>query len=255
MSSSWGCSSAQSGKKEGLRTGSGTLMLLPIVACLLWSNAAQAQPQYWYDQVRVTLEAGGSPFHSVQLGMRRVNGGWVVWQTKQYPYVPVYDNRVSVAPAADGDELMSLLEGAGLLDLKDAGTDVPFGLTWRIEAGWNGRSNTLVVKGAELLDDGRYATVLEAVRTFVERRTGVVRFRDLVQPEGELGLLNLRTFPLADVEIDGVPLGRETPVNGLELGPGVHVARLLPQGSEKPRRIKFTIYKGQVTNLNLNLNE
>jgi len=205
--------------------------------------------------VRVTLEAGGSPFHSVQFGMRRIDGGWVLWQTKQYPYVPVYDNRVSVAPSAEGDELMVLLEGNGLFDLKDAAADVPFGLTFRIDAGWRGQCNSLVVRGAELLDDPRYAAILESVRGFVEARTGVARFRDLVQPESELGLLNLRTFPLAAVEIDGVPLGRETPVSGLELGPGVHVARLLPPGGDKARRVKFTIYKGQVTNLNLNLDE
>jgi hypothetical protein len=222
---------------------------------LCGSGAVQAQPEYWFDHVRVTLEAGGSPFHSVQLGMRRIDGGWVVWQTKQYPYVPVYDNRVTVAPAAEGDELMTLLDGTGLLDLKDASVDVPFGLTFRVEAGWKGRSNTLVVRGAELLEDTRYATILEELRRFVEGRTGVVRYRDLVQPESELGLLNLRTFPQAEVEIDGVPLGRETPVNGLELGPGVHVARLKQAGSDKVRGIKFTVYKGQVTNLNLNLNE
>ncbi|MBM4352837.1 MAG: hypothetical protein FJ109_03430 [Deltaproteobacteria bacterium] len=234
--------------------GKAALLVLLVAGCLL-ARPVEGQPRYWFDHVRVTLEAGGSPFHAVQLGMRRIDGGWVVWQTKQYPYVPVYDNRVSVAAQADGDDLMALLEGNGLLELKDAASDVPFGLTFRIEAGWKGRSNALVVRGAELLDDIRYAAILQAIRSFVESRTGVARFRDLVLPESELGLLNLRTFPPAEVEIDGVSMGRETPLNGLELGPGVHVARLRPLGSDKVRRVKFTVYKGQVTNLNLNLDE
>ena len=126
-------------------------------------------------------------------------------------------------------------------------------LAYRIDFGLDGKANSFLVKGPDLLEDLRYAKIVEMVRGVVERRTGVAHFRDIVIPELDIGLLNLRTFPPAEVAIDDIPLGRTSPVFGLELAPGTHIGTLSIPALGISRRVKFSIHKGQVTNLNLNI--
>jgi hypothetical protein len=239
-----------------------SIPLLLAVSLALWSPAVQAQEPEpaelestpWFcNHVHITVEGGPSPFLAVQYAVRVFDQGALAIQTKQYPLVPVYDNRVALLPKADAERLLRKLWKADALTLRDAAADAPMGLAYRVEIGYDGKTNTFLVQAPELLDDGRYASIVELVRDTVERATGPAYFRDLLVSEEELGLLNLRTFPPAEVEIDGVPLGKASPVFGLELRPGVHVVTLKASENNAVRRVKFSIHKGKVTNLNLNL--
>jgi hypothetical protein len=224
-----------------------------VLGVLLWPAAAGAQPEYWFDHVHLSVEEGPAAFSSVVYGVRVAGEEAFVLQSKAYPHVPVYDNRVKLVPRAEVEELFVRLEAAGLFELKDAEVEAPFALTWRVEAAHGGRSCSFTVKGEALLDDPRYALVVEGIRGYVEGVVGPARFRDVMVKEEELGVLNLRSYPPAEVAIDGVLLGMETPVYGLELTAGTHTLTLsCPELKLRTTR-KFNIVRGEVTNLNLNL--
>ena len=217
------------------------------------ARESSKSPQHFFDHVRVTLEGGSTPFMAVQYAVRFIDGQAVAVQTKQYAHVPVYDNRVVAVVPEEALALMQKLDEDGIMDMAAASAEAPFALSWRIEVGFAGKANEFVVKGPALLDDQRFAQIIGTVKGFVEGHTGPSYYRDITVPEAELGLLNLRSYPPAEVFIDGVPLGRSSPVYGLELAPGVHSLVLRRDGLD--RNYKFSIYKAQVTNLNLNLSK
>ena len=228
--------------------------LLPALAMLLALPAgAHAQPEYYFDHVHVSVEAGPSPFAAVVYAVRQVDRQAVALETKQYPHVPVYDNRVRVIPAERFVDLVDRLRAADALELGDAAADAPMTLTYRVDVAFDGKANSFAVKGPALLDDPRYAAVVDSVIKLVEEANGPAFYRDLAVPEEDIGVLNLFTFPPAEVELDGVPLGRSTPLYGLEMKPGVHRAVLRGHKLGATRRIKFTIHKGEPTVLNINI--
>jgi hypothetical protein len=236
-----------------------------VIGLLVSAGVVQAQelednpvvepPQYWFDHVHVSVAGGPSPFLAVNYTVRVIGDVAVAIQTKQYPQVPVYDNRVAVVPITEAKKLFRKLDELGGLDLLDAVAQAPMALEYEVEFAWAGRVNRFRVRGGDLLEDLRYAQAVDAVEAFVEAHTGVAYFRDVMVPEKELGLLNLRTFPLVEVTVDGLPLGRTTPVFGLEMKAGTHTAALYSPDLNITRRIKFSIYKGEVTNLNLNIKQ
>lgn len=240
-----------------LTRGFGVLVLRLAVGAiaLAATSPAEAQPAYWFDHVHVTLEAGPSPFGAVVYAVRSLDGHAVAMQTKSYSHVEVYDNRAALVEADELAELMSKLVGEGALELTDAGAGAPFVLTWRVEVAWQGKTNAFSVTGPELLSDVRYTKILELVREFINARTGPAFYRDLAIPEEDMGILNLHSYPPADVEIDGVPLGRRTPVQSFEIKAGPHVASLKVPEMAIFKRIKFNIKKSDITTINLRLIE
>lgn len=245
------------------------LKLVPLAAALLLllpgaavaqeptAESAETQPEpfeaFGFDHVHVWLDGGATPFLSVQYAVRFADKDALVIQAKQYPHIPVYDNRVSVVETADARKLFDKLAALEATSLPDAGSKAPFALAYRVEIEIGGLAHRFVVEGPSLMDDLRYAGIIEAVIGFVQSHTGPAYFRDVVVPEMKLGLLNLRTFPRAVVAIDSVPMGGSTPLTSLEMAPGAHTATLVNEELGISRRIKFTIYEGQVTNLNINL--
>jgi len=228
-------------------------VLLGLLAVLVAPVVADAQPEYYFDHVHVSVEAGPSPFAAAVYAVRQVDRQAVALETKQYPHVPVYDNRVQVISAARFVDLVDRLRAADALELGDATADAPMTLTYRVDVAFDGRANSFAVKGPALLEDPRYAVVVDSVIKLVEEANGPAFYRDLAVPEQDIGVLNLFTFPPAEVELDGVPLGKSTPVYGLEMKPGVHRAVLRCHKLGATRRIKFTIHKGEPTVLNINI--
>lgn len=232
------------------------LVFALVYACILCTSAralSQEGNGYWFDHVHVSIEGGATPFLAVEYAVRAVDDEYVAIQSKQYPYVAVYDNRAVAVPKRDAVKLFDSLKEAGALELPDAGFDAPFSLTFKVEIAYAGASHSFTVTAPELLDDPRYSRIVESVIGFIEKQSGEAWFRDIIVPEEELGLLNLRTFPPAEVLLDGVPTGRKTPIGGLEIAPGLHEATLVVPELRIRKKVKFTIFKGQVTNLNLNL--
>lgn len=230
------------------------LVLTFVVAMSLFAaSGAGAADGRMFDHVHVTVDEGPSPFLAVAYVVRTVDGQPVVIQSKQYPYVPVYDNRVEAISRQEFTSFMQNLVNEGAMDLKDASRDAPFALTYNVQLHVQGQSNSFTVKGPGLLEDARYARVVEAVVKFVEKKTGPALFRDLVHPETSLGLLDLQTLPPVEVDIDGIPTGRSTPLYSFELGPGAHTARLYSKKLRISRQIKFTIYEGEITRLKINI--
>jgi len=230
-----------------------SLAVIVLVAVLAVPTPARAQPEYYFDHVHVSVEAGPSPFAAVVYAVRHVDRQAIALETKQYPHVPVYDNRVQVIPSADFAGLVETLRAAGALELQDAAADASLAVTYRVDVAFDGKTNSFAVKGPNLLEDTRYAAVVDAVIKLVEDVNGPAYYRDLAVPEDEIGVLNLFTFPPSEVELDGVPLGRSTPIYGLELKPGSHKATLRCKKLGATRRIRFTIHKGEPTVLNINI--
>jgi hypothetical protein len=218
----------------------------------LAQSVEEAEPSFC-NHIHISVDGGATPFYAVQYAVRVMDGAGVVLQTKQYPQVPVYDNRLEVITPLEAETLFKQLARLDAMTLTDAEAKEGMGLTYDVEFGLDGKRNSFKVTGPELLDDLRYAQIIEAARGMVERHTGVASFRDIVVPESHLGLLNLRTFPPVEVTIDDVPVGRTTPLFGFELTPGSHVATLYAPSLNVVRKVKFTIQKGQITALNLNI--
>jgi hypothetical protein len=207
-----------------------------------------------FDQIRVSLEGGPSPFTSVEYAVRQIEGTFIALQAKQYPFNGVYDDRVAAvsAPAASG--LFDQLATAGIDRLKDASREAPFALTYEVQYWRHGQAVEFRVTGPELLDDPRYAQVIGAVTRFVESATGgPALFRDIVIEDSELGLVSIQSSPPALVTIDDVPLGRTTPVMNFELAPGPHVALLHCARLGVAKKVKFNVFKGQLTPLKFNI--
>ena len=208
-----------------------------------------------YDHVHVIVEEGPSPFLSVSYAVRTVDGQPVVIQAKQYPFVPVFDNRVEVVSRTEFSTFMESLVSEGALDLKEGATKAPFSLQYKVDIHVSGRSNSFSMGAPGLMEDPRYARVLETVVRFVEKKTGPAYFRDLVHAETKLGLLDLMTLPPVQVDVDGLPTGKSTPLYGFELGPGPHTAHLHNKAKGISRQIKFTIYEGEITRLKINIHK
>jgi len=241
-------------------------LAITVFLFLVWSPLARAQPGsgepapepdgpppvFGFDHVHVWVEGGPSPFLAVQYSVRAVDRHTFACQAKQYPHVPVYDNRVTVVSLDESTALFARLVELGVLELGDAALEAPFVLAYKVEVEVGGKTNRFTVVGPSLMEDLRYAGVIEEVVRFVQEKNGPAYFRDLVVPESDLGLLNLKTYPPAEVEIDGIPLGLKTPLSSFEMAPGVHTATLHCESLGITRSVKFTVYKGQVKNLNLN---
>lgn len=208
-----------------------------------------------YDHVHVIVEEGPSPFLSVSYAVRTVDGQPVVIQAKQYPFVPVFDNRAEVISRTEFSEFMKTLVSEGALDLKEGAAKAPFSLRYRVDIHVSGRSNSFTMGAPGLMEDPRYARVLETVVKFVEGKTGPAYFRDLVHAETKLGLLDLMTLPPVQVDVDGIPTGKTTPLYSFELGPGAHTAHLHNKKKGISRQIKFTIYEGEITRLKINIHK
>lgn len=213
--------------------------------------ADKPQVRSYFNHIHLTVEGGATPFHAVQYAVRIADGTAIVVQSKQYPRVPVYDNRVAVVTTLEAETLLKKIARLDALTLADASAADDLALAYRVDFGLDGEANSFLVKGPELLDDLRYAKIVELVREVVERHTGVALFRDIVAEEMDLGLLNLRTFPPAQIAIDGISLGRKSPLFGFELSSGTHIGTISIPALGISRKVKFTIHKGQVTNLNL----
>jgi hypothetical protein len=237
--------------------------LLLLLSFLLVAVPAEAdeevfgsvQQRSYFNHIHIIVEGGATPFHVVQYAVRVLGKTAIVMQTKQYPRVPVYDNRVAIISLLEAETLFKKISRLDALTLGDAAAPDEMALAYRVHHGLDGKANSFLVKGPNLLEDLRYAKIVELVRGVVERHTGVAHYRDIVVPELEFGLLNLRTFPPVEVAIDDVPLGRSSPIFSLELAPGTHFGTLTIPERGIRRRVKFSIHKGQVTNLDLNIKE
>lgn len=213
----------------------------------------EAPARSYFNHVHISVEGGATPFHAVLYAVRVMADTAIVVQTKQYPRIPVYDNRVAVVSRLEAETLLQKIARLDALTLTDVAAPDEMALAYRVDFGLDGQANSFLVKGPDLMEDLRYAKIVEMVRGLVERHTGVAHYRDILVPESDIGLLNLRTFPPASVVIDDVPLGRSSPVFGFELAPGTHIATLSVPSFGITRKVKFSIQKGQVTNLNLNI--
>jgi hypothetical protein len=237
--------------------------LLLVLSFLLVAVPAEADeevfggaPLYsYFNHIHITVEGGATPFHAVQYAVRVMDNTAIVAQTKQYPRIPVYDNRVAIISLLEAETLLKKISRLDGLTLGDAAAPDEMALAYRVDYGLDGKANSFLVKGPDLLEDLRYAKIVELVRGLVERHTGIAHYRNIVVPELDIGLLNLRTFPPVEVAIDDIPLGRTSPVFALELSPGTHIGTLTIPEQGIRRRVKFSIHKGQVTNLDLNIKE
>ena len=205
------------------------------------------------DHVHVSIDSGPSPFSAVVYAVRNVVGTPVVIQTKQYPYVSVFDNRLQLVSDAEFEGLMNDLVALGALELQSKTGPEEMSLTYKVDIVYKGQSNSFLVTAPFSLEDLRYANIVEKVRGFVEERTGIVHFRKLGTRDEKLGLLNLRTQPPSRLIVDGVELNRESPVFNLELPEGEHTVLLVHPRLPSPEPIRFKIYAGQSTDVNLNL--
>jgi len=228
-------------------------LLLATETPSMAQEEAATPPAYYFDHVRISVEGGATPFLAVTYAVRNVDGLFIVLQTKQYPNVPSFDNRAAVALTDDALTLFRVLADNAALELPDAASDAPFSLAYRIDVAFEGKAHSFLVKGPELLSDMRYSRIVEAVTGLVEKYTGEAWFHDILAPDEQIGLLNMMTFPPADVELDGIPIGRRTPISGFEVIAGEHRAVITVPEKGIRKRIKFTAYGGQVTNLNINL--
>ncbi len=229
------------------------LLMSQTVAGAEEATVDAAAARSYFNHIHLSVEGGATPFHAVQYAVRVMDQTAIVLQSKQYPQVPVYDNRVVVISPLEAETLLKKIARLDALSLTDASAGDELALAYRVDFGLDGEVNSFLVKGPDLLEDLRYAKIVELVREVVERHTGVALYRDVVAPELDLGLLNLRTFPPAFVAIDGISLGRQAPVFGLELAPGTHFGTVSVPALGLSRKVKFSIHKGQVTNLNLNI--
>jgi hypothetical protein len=227
--------------------------LAAVAVTALVAVPAHAQPDYYFDHVHVTLDGGASPFAAVVYSVRDLGGVAAAMQAKSYPFVDTYDNRAALVEPSDFAALADELASLGILELPDAAARFPFALTWKVEVGLRGKAHAFTVTGPDLLPDARYARIVDLVQRFVMARTGPAYYRDLAVPGRDVGILNLHTYPPADVELDGVPLGRRTPLQSFEIAPGPHVAGLFVPEKGIRKKIKFDIKKSDITTLNFRL--
>jgi hypothetical protein len=148
----------------------------------------------------------------------------------------------------------TLLENAAL-SLPDVPKRTHAGgsLTWRFEAQLDGKKHTFLVRDPINQPDRRYWRIFEGLRSLVRSTTGGLPFQDVYYPKKNMGLLTLKSSPIARLSVDGRDTELETPIRALPLLAGKHTIELKSLEGKVVRRYDIRIEAGGHTKLRLDL--
>ena len=161
----------------------GFAWIFVLCLCAL-PTVGMAQERGLDDHVHVSIDSGPSPFSAVVYAVRAVVGTPVVIQTKQYPYVSVFDNRLQLVSVAEFEGLMKDLVALNALELESKTGPEEMSLTYKVDIVYKGQSNSFLVTAPFSLDDLRYANIVEKVRGFVEAHTGIIHWAPETRSSG-----------------------------------------------------------------------